>query len=69
MNASQLLNMIIRIIVRRMINGGINKGIDLAARGRQNPDQPLTPEEKAKQNARAKDMRQKSRLFRRMGRF
>lgn len=69
MNANQLLNMIVRTVVRRMVNGGINKGIDLASKGRADPQKPLTPQEKAQQKANANDLKKKSKLFRKIGRF
>ncbi len=32
MNANQIINMVLRQIVNRLVRGGINKGLDLANR-------------------------------------
>ncbi len=67
MNANQLINMVIRMVLRR----GVNMGIDYAAR-RGKDARTLTPEEKAQAKA-GKDMaskaRQGAKLTRRMGKF
>jgi hypothetical protein len=70
MNANQIINMVMRMLGRRLINGGINKGIDLAA-GRGKPAAEMTPEEHAQATqARqlAKRARQAARITRRLGR-
>lgn len=67
MNAIQLINMVIRMVMRR----GVNAGIDYAARRGQHP-KAMTPEERAK-SAETKDLagkaRKGARLAKRMGRF
>ena len=44
MNVNQIINMVIRQITRRLINGGINKGMDVASKSMKKrapaPDRP-----------------------------
>ena len=67
MNASRLINMVLRIFMRK----AVNKGIDMAANRGKSPAE-MTPEEReqaqqAKQTA--KKARKLARLARRIGRF
>lgn len=67
MNANQIINMVIRLFMRK----AVNKGIDMAANRGKSTDQMTTAEreqaKKAKQTAgKAKKV---ARLARRMGRF
>ncbi|MEZ5884849.1 MAG: hypothetical protein R3D53_13725 [Paracoccaceae bacterium] len=68
MNLNQLINMAVNIVTRRLMNIGINKGIDAISR-RGNGKAPMTPEE-ARQaktaRAAAKRARQAARITRRM---
>jgi hypothetical protein len=68
MNLNQLINMAVNIVTRRLMNIGINKGIDAISR-RGNSKAPMTPEE-ARQartaRAAAKRARQAARITRRM---
>ena len=69
MRAEQILNMVIRMFTRRMINLGVNKGIDVAAR-RGKPEAEMTPEEREQSRAArvaAKRARQAVRIGRRLG--
>ncbi len=67
MNANQLINMVIRMVLRRGVNAGINY---VARRGRD--PATMTPEERAK-SAETKDLagkaRKGARLAKRMGRL
>ncbi|MGH1329300.1 MAG: hypothetical protein ACRBBK_00315 [Paracoccaceae bacterium] len=71
MNTNQLINMVVRMVLRPLINKGIKAGIDRASRGRAPADQ--TPEQKAlhdqQSNETSKRARQAAKLGRRMGRF
>lgn len=68
MNLNKLINMAVNIVTRRLMNIGINKGIDAISR-RGNGKTPMTPEE-ARQartaRAAAKRARQAARITRRM---
>jgi hypothetical protein len=67
---NQIVNMVMRLFGRRLINTGINKGIELASR-RGKPAAEMTEAERAQaQNARAavKRARQAARIARRLGR-
>lgn len=71
MNANQLINMIIRIVSRRLLRGGINAGIDYAARGGQ-PAAEMSPEQRqqARQGKQAaRRARQAAKLSRRVTRL
>ena len=70
MNAQRLINMIVNIVTRRLINFGINKGIDLAARKGKPKDQMTAKDQKQEKDARetAKRARQAAKVTRRMGR-
>ncbi|MFZ1727943.1 MAG: hypothetical protein WBO29_09770 [Albidovulum sp.] len=70
MDLNRLINMIIQQITRRLINSGINKGFDFAAR-KGKPKEEMTPEER-KQAQMGKDMakraKQAAKITRRLGR-
>ncbi len=69
MAIEQILNTVMRLFGRRMINLGINKGVDVAAR-RGKPEADMTEAERAQaRSARqaAKRARQAVRLGRRLG--
>ncbi|MDO5621095.1 MAG: hypothetical protein Q4G24_06465 [Paracoccus sp. (in: a-proteobacteria)] len=76
MNMNQILNMLQRMLLRRAMNWGINKGIGmLGKRTAQNgaqtdqPEAPMTPEERKRvQQSRdmAKRARQAARITRRL---
>ncbi|MGB5559270.1 MAG: hypothetical protein WBN04_14820 [Paracoccaceae bacterium] len=64
---SRLINMVIRLVMRR----GVNMGINYAARRGKNPN-AMTPEDKSQARAGkeiAKKARQGARLARRIGKF
>jgi hypothetical protein len=70
MNLNRFLNMVVNIVTRRVINAGINKGIEMFSR-RSMPEPPLTSlEERHRQEARAtaRRARQAAKLTRRIGR-
>ena len=67
MDMSRMINMVIRLVMRR----GVNIGIDYAARRGKTPD-AMTPEDKAQARAgkeMARKARQGARLARRIGKF
>lgn len=72
MNIERILMMIFRRVIGRLVNLGVDKGIDMAARrgGREpQPQQQMTPDERqrAKQaKESAKRARQASKMMRRM---
>ena len=72
MNANQIINMVLRMVMRRVIGMGGNKGIGMVTkRGAKDPKH-MTPVERmqAQQGkAAAKKARQTAKLGRRMGRF
>ncbi|MCV2872979.1 hypothetical protein OEZ71_11805 [Defluviimonas sp. WL0050] len=70
MDAQRLINTIVNIVTRRLINLGINKGIDTVAR-KGKPKNKMTAEDrKQAQDARAlaKRARQAAKITRRLGR-
>ncbi|MEZ5731388.1 MAG: hypothetical protein R3D97_03575 [Paracoccaceae bacterium] len=70
MDLNRLINMVINTVTRRLVNLGINKGIEMAAR-RGKTDGPMTAEERAQVKAgrdMAKRARQASKITRRLGR-
>lgn len=71
MNANRLINMVIRQITRRLVNLGINKGIDLASkRGRKDADLTEADRDQARDaKEMAKRARQAQRATKRIGRF
>ncbi|MBW6507169.1 MAG: hypothetical protein K0B00_10525 [Rhodobacteraceae bacterium] len=69
MGVDQIVNMVMRIFARRMINIGVKKGIDVAAR-RGKPEAAMTPEDREQARAAqvaAKRARQAVRIGRRLG--
>lgn len=66
MNANQLINMIIRVITRRLMNKGVNAGIDLAARRGKAKDD-MTPEER-EEARKARELANRGRKTMRIGR-
>ncbi len=73
MNMNQIITMVIRIIMRKVLGRGIDAGINMATRrGGSEPDHNLAPEDRASARmARktARKARQAASLTRRMGRF
>ncbi|MEX5729383.1 hypothetical protein Ga0609869_002736 [Rhodovulum iodosum] len=69
MNANRMINMAVRIVMRKLMNKGINAGVDLAARRGQGNDDPADPQKRAAAQQTAKRARQAMRVTRRMGRF
>lgn len=68
MNIEQLINMILRRATRRLVNRGVDAGIDYAAR-RGRPDEVLTPEERRNAKAArqaARRAKQGAKIVRRM---
>lgn len=70
MNLERFLNMVINIVTRRVINAGINKGIEMFSRRGALEPPPVNADEKLRQEARAtaKRARQAAKLTRRIGR-
>jgi hypothetical protein len=66
MNANHLLNMIIRIVTRRLMSKGVNAGIDLAAR-RGKSKEDMTPEER-EEARKAREIAKRGRQATRIGR-
>ncbi len=64
---NQIINIIIRQVVRRLVMFGITKGVDMAAKRRAGTTE-LTPEQKRKAGETSKRARQAMRITRRMGR-
>ncbi|TJZ84978.1 hypothetical protein [Paracoccus hibiscisoli] len=69
MNMNQLFNMFTRLVARRAMNWGINKGMSTLSRNKgQAPDAgPRTPQDKA-QSKQTQDMARKMRTLGRMTR-
>ena len=68
MNLNQLINMVVNIVTRRLVNFGINKGIDAVSR-KPGAKTPMTPDEaKQAQTTReaVKLARQAARITRRL---
>lgn len=70
MNMQQLINMVIRTVTRRLINLGINKGMDVVARKGKPKGHITAGDRKQAQDARAlaKRARQAAKITRRLGR-
>lgn len=64
---NQMINMVVRIVVRQLVNLGITKGIDAWANRQGRKD--ATPEQKAQTAETKKRARQAIRVSRRIGRF
>jgi hypothetical protein len=66
----RIIQMIINVVLRQLVNRGVKSGIDYASRGGK-PTSAMTPEERA-QSQSAKDMakraRQAANLAKRLGR-
>ncbi|MBN2905447.1 MAG: hypothetical protein JXJ18_01930 [Rhodobacteraceae bacterium] len=72
MNANGLINMAVRIVMRKLMNKGVDAGIDLASRrgqGAQHPDAPPDPKLQARTRETRKRAQQAMKIARRMGRF
>jgi hypothetical protein len=65
-NANKLIDMVLRIVMRKAINKGIDVGVDHAMRGR-NADGPKAQHRANRQQA--KRAKQRLRMARRIGRF
>jgi len=66
------MNRIVNMIIRRLMNIGVNKGIDMVANRGRSKGRPETPEDREmaqKGRKTAKNMRQASRVIRRINRF
>ncbi len=71
MNLNQLVNMVVNTVMRRLVNLGVNKGIDLATRMGKSDDE-VTDDDRAQQagaKETAKRARQAAKVTRRLGRF
>ena len=69
MDLGKLVQMIVNIVLRRAVNFGVNKGIDMAVRKGSGKDTPMTaPERQAAKQARqaVKRARQAAAITRRM---
>lgn len=72
MNLNQILNMVVKTFTRRLVNWGVNKGMDLAARrgtGGAAPGAKATPVQQRQANAAreaAKRARQAAKITRRL---
>lgn len=64
---NQIVNMIVRQVVRRLVMFGITKGVDVASKRRAG-NVELTPEQKSKAGVTSKRAKQALRIARRMGR-
>ena len=65
---NQIINMVFRMVTRRLINIGINKGIDVAAKRGQGGED-MTPEQRQAVGKQTKRAKQALRVSRRIGRF
>lgn len=64
---TQFINMVLRLVMRRLVNLGITKGVDAWAD--RNGREDATPEQKAQTAASKKRAKQAIRVTRRIGRF
>ncbi len=79
MNANRIIDMIVRQVTRRLVNHGVDKGIDLASRVGRKSDQSETPgspeadrqmrDTAARQKQSANQMKQMTRQMRRFMKF
>jgi len=71
MNIQRLMNMFINLVMRKVMNRGIDAGINYATRGRKDDDEaiPADPERAESAKAMAKKARQGAKLARRLGRM
>lgn len=65
---NQIINLVTRMMMRRLVNMGINKGIDVAAKRGQGGEE-LTPEQRQAAGKQSKRAKQAVRMSRRIGRF
>ncbi|PTX55387.1 hypothetical protein C8N43_0020 [Litoreibacter ponti] len=65
---NQIINMFMRIVMRKLIKAGINKGVDMAAKRGAAGDE-LTPEQRQMAGKNKKRAKQSVRMARRIGRF
>jgi hypothetical protein len=65
---NQIINLVTRMVMRRLVNMGINKGIDVAAKRGQGGEE-LTPEQRQAAGKQSKRAKQAVRMSRRIGRF
>lgn len=70
MDLNRLLNMVLRIFIRKGVNWGVNKGIDYAARRGKSPGQMSARDHASAKQVRdlAKRARKAARITRRLGR-
>lgn len=70
MNLNRFMNMVVNIVTRRLINAGINKGIEIFSRKPTPEPPPVSGAEKLRleMRASAKRARQAAKLTRRIGR-
>jgi len=71
MNANQMINMVMRLFIRKVMNRGIDAGLKYATRRGKKPEN-MTPEDQAQERAgkeTAKRARQAAKLGRRIGRM
>ncbi|MGV6838842.1 MAG: hypothetical protein ACWA40_01465 [Planktomarina sp.] len=64
----RVIQMALRMLMNYVMRKGINKGVDLASRGRPNQSNPNTPAPSQSPQHQQK-IRQAARMMRRMGRF
>lgn len=69
MNANQLTNMIVRMFVRKLMNFGMNAGIEAMSRRGRSADGDTAQDSAPAPGFDAKRAKQSARMVRRMGRF
>ena len=72
MNASRIINMVIRMVMNRLIRSGVNAGIDkFSQRGKKSPEGKgaADPQQKKQTAETQKRMRQSMRVARKIGKF
>lgn len=68
MNASQIINMVLRMAMRRVIGRGVNAGIDRAF-GTKKASADMSPEDRAKARAAGQNAARSKRAIRNIRRF
>ncbi|MBW7055487.1 hypothetical protein KY389_02105 [Paracoccus bogoriensis] len=68
MNMNQIINMFTRLVMRRAMNWGINKGMDQLSRRGQTGGQPDDGQPRPRQDKQTRDMARKMRTLGRMTR-
>lgn len=63
MNANQIFNMVSRMVTRRLMNWGVNKGVDHVSRGKSG--KPMTQAQRRSTQSTQKRTRQAMHLLRR----